>query len=44
MALDRMANGKVVESRILMDQVGMLQQMGVMPPPGHSEEGSPPSG
>jgi steroid delta-isomerase-like uncharacterized protein len=44
MALDRMANGKVVESRILMDQMGMLQQMGFMPPPGRSEEASPPSG
>jgi len=35
--------GKVVESRINMDQVGMLQQMGDMPPPGQSEEASPPS-
>jgi len=33
--------GKVVESRINMDQVGMLQQMGDMPPPGQSEEASP---
>ena len=41
MALDRMAGGKVVESRFIMDQVGMLQQLGVMPPPGQSEEASP---
>jgi steroid delta-isomerase-like uncharacterized protein len=41
MALDRIADGKLVESRIIMDQVGMLQQMGVMPPPEQSEEASP---
>jgi len=25
MALDRMANGKVVESRVIMDNMGLLQ-------------------
>ena len=41
MAFDRMADGKVVESRIIMDNMGLLQQMGVMPSPEQSEEGSP---
>ena len=42
MALDRIADGKVVESRFLIDEVGMLRQLGVMPPPEQSEEASPP--
>jgi predicted ester cyclase len=37
MVLDRIADGKVVESRILHDTVSMLQQMGVMGPPEQSE-------
>jgi hypothetical protein len=41
MALDRISDGKLVESHLLMDNVGMLQQMGVMPPPEQSEEASP---
>lgn len=32
--LDRVRDGKLVESRILMDNLGMLQQMGVLPAPG----------
>ena len=34
MVLDRVRDGKLVESRILMDNLGMLQQMGVIPAPG----------
>ncbi len=41
MVLDRIVDGKVVESRILHDTVSMLQQMGVMGPPDQSEEASP---
>jgi hypothetical protein len=41
MALDRMADAKVVESRIILDNMGMLQQMGVMPPPEQSEQDIP---
>jgi steroid delta-isomerase-like uncharacterized protein len=41
MVLDRIVDGKVVESRILHDTVSMLQQMGAMAPPEQSEEASP---
>jgi len=34
MVLDRISGGKLVESRILMDNAGMLQQLGGFPPPG----------
>ncbi|MGH8840331.1 MAG: ester cyclase [Jiangellaceae bacterium] len=34
MVLDRVNDGKLIESRILMDNLGMLQQMGVIPAPG----------
>ncbi len=32
--IDRLAAGKMSDSRILMDNVAMLQQLGVMPAPG----------
>jgi steroid delta-isomerase-like uncharacterized protein len=41
MVLDRISGGKLVESRILMDNVSMLQQLGAIPEPGQSEEASP---
>jgi hypothetical protein len=31
------ANGKIVEHWVEMDQIGLMQQLGVMPPPGQSE-------
>ena len=41
MVLDRIVDGKVVESRIFHDTVSMLQQMGAMAPPDQSEGASP---
>jgi predicted ester cyclase len=41
MVRDRIVDGKLVGSRILHDTVGMLQQLGVMPPPEQSEEAGP---
>lgn len=32
--IDRFADGKVAESRIIMDTLGMMQQLGVIPAPG----------
>lgn len=32
--IDRLAGGKMADSRILMDSLGMMQQLGVMPAPG----------
>ena len=34
MYIARIANGKIVEHRGIEDAVGMLQQLGLMPPPG----------
>ena len=34
MTLDRIVNGKMVESWAVFDQLGMLQQLGVIPTPG----------
>jgi steroid delta-isomerase-like uncharacterized protein len=31
--IDRVVDGKMTDSRILMDTLGMLQQLGVVPPP-----------
>jgi steroid delta-isomerase-like uncharacterized protein len=31
MVIDRLTNGKMAESRILMDTLGLLQQLGVVP-------------
>ncbi len=36
MVLDHIVDGKLIESRIIHDNVGMLQQLGVMPAPGQS--------
>lgn len=37
MGVDRIENGKIVESWGLFDQFGMLQQLGVIPAPGQSQ-------
>ena len=34
--IDRLADGKIVESWRLFDQMGMMQQLGVIPAPGQS--------
>jgi steroid delta-isomerase-like uncharacterized protein len=33
MVIDRLQNGKIKDTRIIMDTLGMLMQMGVIPPP-----------
>ena len=33
MVIDRFADGKMVDTRILMDNLGLMQQLGVIPPP-----------
>ncbi len=37
----RIADGRLVEHWANLDQLGMMQQLGVIPPPGQSEEASP---
>jgi predicted ester cyclase len=32
--IDRFADGKIAESRIIMNGLGLMQQLGVVPPPG----------
>jgi steroid delta-isomerase-like uncharacterized protein len=34
MVIDRLENGKIKETRILMDALGLMQQLGVFPSPG----------
>jgi steroid delta-isomerase-like uncharacterized protein len=41
MVIDRFVDGKWTESRILMDNLGMMQQLGVIPEPGQPEEPEP---
>jgi predicted ester cyclase len=41
MVIDRFVDGKWTESRILMDNLGMMQQLGVIPEPGQSGEPEP---
>jgi steroid delta-isomerase-like uncharacterized protein len=33
MVIDRLQNGKIKDTRIIMDTLGMMMQMGVIPPP-----------
>jgi steroid delta-isomerase-like uncharacterized protein len=33
-ATDRIEDGKIVEHRVLMDTMGLMQQLGLVPPPG----------
>lgn len=35
--IDRIAEGKIVDSRILMDNFGLMQQLGVIPTPQQAE-------
>ena len=37
----RLEEGKMVEDRVEVDQLGMMQQLGVIPTPGQSEEAPP---
>jgi predicted ester cyclase len=37
----RVSGGKIVERWGQVDQLGLMQQLGVIPPPGQSEEASP---
>jgi hypothetical protein len=39
--IDRIVDGRIVESRADWDMMGMMQQLGVVPTPGQSEETSP---
>ena len=32
--IDRFTDGKIAESRIIMDTLGLMQQLGVVPTPG----------
>ena len=41
MVTDRFVDGKWTESRILMDNLGMMQQLGVIPEPGQPGEPEP---
>ena len=34
MVIDRLKDGKVTHTRIIMDTLGMMMQLGVVPPPG----------
>jgi predicted ester cyclase len=38
---NRISGGKIAESWANYDAMGMMQQLGVIPPPGQSEEASP---
>jgi hypothetical protein len=31
--IDRLVNGRMTDSRILMDTFGMMMQLGIIPPP-----------
>jgi predicted ester cyclase len=39
--IPRVASGKIAENWINLDALGLLQQLGVVPPPGHPERGEP---
>jgi hypothetical protein len=39
--IDRIVDGRIGESRADWDMMGMMQQLGVVPTPGQSEETSP---
>jgi predicted ester cyclase len=40
-SIDRVVNGKIVESWVEVDMLGVMQQLGAVPEPGQSEEASP---
>ena len=37
MVIDRLENGKIKETRILMDALGLMQQLGALPSSGSGE-------
>ena len=39
-SIDRVADGRIVESRIEVDMLGVMQQLGAVPEPGQFEEAS----
>ena len=39
--INRISGGKIAERWANYDAMGMMQQLGVLPPPGQSEEASP---
>ena len=41
MEFNRVADGKVEEHWVELDLLGLMQQLGAIPEPGHSEEASP---
>ena len=40
-SMDRVVEGKIVESWVEMDMLGVMQQLGAVPEPGQSEEAGP---
>jgi predicted ester cyclase len=40
-SIDRMVEGKIVESWVAVDMLGVMQQLGAVPEPGQTEEASP---
>src|SRR5215211_6784887 len=40
-SIDRVVEGKIVESWVEIDMLGVMQQLGAVPEPGQSEEASP---
>jgi predicted ester cyclase len=40
-AIDRVVEGKIVESWVEVDLLGVMEQLGAVPEPGQSEEASP---
>lgn len=40
-SIDRVVEGKIVESWVEVDLLGVMQQLGAVPEPGQSEEASP---
>lgn len=40
-SIDRVVEGKIVESWVEVDMLGVMEQLGALPEPGQSEEASP---
>jgi predicted ester cyclase len=40
-SIDRVVDGKIVESWVEVDMLGVMEQLGVVPQPGQSEEATP---
>ena len=41
LSFDRVRDGKVEEHWVELDLLGLMQQLGAIPEPGHEEEASP---